>query len=66
MTTRQISLVVWSVLGVALVACEVTAVLTRGAVPRFGTVIRRLVANPVVRVLLVLGWMWQAWHQFVR
>jgi hypothetical protein len=65
-TTRQLSLLVWSALGVALVACEVAAVLTRGAIPRFGTVVRRVVANPVGRVLLLLVWMWQGWHQFVR
>ena len=66
MTTRQVSLLVWSVVGVGLVACEFAAVWTRGAVPRFDTVMRRVLANPVARVVLLLGWMWQGWHQFVR
>jgi hypothetical protein len=66
MTTRQVSLLVWSVVGVGLVACEVAAVLTRGAVPRLATVVRRVVANPLARIVLLLGWMWQGWHQFVR
>lgn len=66
MTTRQISLLVWSLVGITLVACEVAAILTRGAVPRFGTVVRRVVANPAARTVLLLGWMWQGWHQFVR
>lgn len=66
MTSRQVSVLVWSVLGVALISCEVAAVLTRGAIPRFGTVVRRVIANPVARVVVLLGWMWQGWHQFVR
>jgi hypothetical protein len=66
MTTRQVSLLVWCVVGGALVACEVAAITTRGAIPRLGTVVRRVVANPVGRTVLLLGWTWQAWHQFVR
>jgi hypothetical protein len=66
MTTRQVSLLVWSVLGVALIACEVAAVQTRGAVPRLATVVRRVVTNSIGRTLLLLGWMWQGWHQFVH
>jgi hypothetical protein len=66
MTTRQVSLLVWTVLGVALAACEVAAIQTRGAIPRLATVVRRVIANPVGRAVLLLGWMWQGWHQFVH
>jgi hypothetical protein len=66
MTTRQLSLLVWYVVGAMLVACEVAAVRTRGAFPRFATVVRRVNAHPVGRTVLLLVWMWQGWHQFVR
>jgi hypothetical protein len=29
-------------------------------------VLERLATGPILRVLLVLGWMWAGWHLFAR
>ena len=66
MTTRDWTLVVWALLGVAFSALVVISHLSGGRFPTLSAAIRRLTARPVGRGLLVLGWMWLGWHAFAR
>ncbi len=66
MTGRHATLIVWAVLGAAVVVTQATAVLWRGRVPRLGMLVRRATAGPVGRILFVLAWMWLGWHAFAR
>ena len=64
--TRDVSLLIWVVLAIALVGCQLVATLSHGS--RLGVVglVRIVSASFVVRVLLALGWMWLGWHAFAR
>jgi hypothetical protein len=66
MTTREWTLVVWALLGVAFAALLVISHLSEGRFPTLSSTIRRLTARPVGRGLLLLGWMWLGWHAFAR
>jgi hypothetical protein len=66
MIGRHVTLVVWAVLGAAVLAGQVIAVVSRGRFPGLGTVVQRLTASRTGQILLVLGWMWLGWHAFAR
>jgi hypothetical protein len=65
-TDREWTFLVWALLGIGLVACVVTASLTKGRVPTLGSKVGRLTSHPWGRILLVVGWMWLGWHAFAR
>jgi hypothetical protein len=66
MIGRHVTLVVWALLGAAVVAGQVIAVASRGRFPGLGTLVQRLTAIRAGQILLVLGWMWLGWHAFAR
>jgi hypothetical protein len=66
MTSREWTMLVWGLLGTAVLVCLVTSALSNGRFPTLGAVTGRITANRAGRVLLVLGWMWLGWHAFAR
>jgi hypothetical protein len=63
---RHVTLVVWAVLGLALVAVQLSVAMSKGRLPGIGAVVGRARCNPVGRVILVVAWMWLGWHAFAR
>jgi hypothetical protein len=66
MTSHQWTLLVWGLLGLAVLAGLAAAVLTRGRFPGPGALVRRITATRTGRAVLVLGWAWLGWHLFAR
>jgi hypothetical protein len=66
MTSRETTLLVWGVLGAAVAAGQIAAVMSKGRHPGLGTLVGRLTASRVGRSLFVLAWMWLGWHAFAR
>lgn len=66
MIGRHVTLLVWALLGAAVVVGQIIAVVSRGRFPGLGTLVRRLTASRAGQILLVLGWMWLGWHAFAR
>jgi Family of unknown function (DUF6186) len=66
MSTRDLILAVWTVLGVCVVGCGVLSVLRPFAVVTPRVAIGALMSSWPGRVFLVLGWMWLGWHLFAR
>ena len=66
MTSREVSLLVWAVLGAVLVTYQIVAARSGGRFPGLGTFVAQLTTNRVGRVLFVLLWMWLGWHAFAR
>jgi hypothetical protein len=66
MSSRALSLMIWILLGLALVACQTAALLSRGRLPTIGALVKRLTTPRVVQILVVLLWMWLGWHAFAR
>jgi hypothetical protein len=60
------SYVVWTVIGVLGLALWGLSYLRPTAVAHPSDAVGRLATHPVVRVLLVLGFMWFGWHLFAR
>jgi hypothetical protein len=65
MTSREATLVVWGVLGVAVVVFEVSAAYG-DRIPSLEAVVGRLASQRPVFAALILGWMWLGWHAFAR
>jgi hypothetical protein len=65
-TSRQATLLVWAMLGAAVVACQIVAARSNGRLPGVGDVVGRLIGSRVVRSCFVLAWMWLGWHAFAR
>jgi hypothetical protein len=66
MSVSTISYVVWALLAViALVLWWLSYVRPRAAAHP-AQVVSKLATLPVLRVVLVLGFMWLAWHLFAR
>lgn len=57
---------VWGVLGAATLALWAWSHAPGAPLARPSAVVQRLATGPVLRVLLVLGWMWVGWHLFAR
>jgi hypothetical protein len=60
------SYVVWTVIGVLALVLWWFSYRRRAAVAHPSAVVGRLATLPVVRVILVLGFMWLGWHLFAR
>jgi hypothetical protein len=63
---RHTTLIVWAILGAAVVGCQLVAVLSKGRLPGLGTVVGRVTSHRVGQYALVLAWMWLGWHAFAR
>ncbi len=57
---------VWAVLGAGALALWASSRSARAAPARPMVVLARLATGPVLRVVLVLTWMWAGWHLFAR
>jgi hypothetical protein len=66
MSTRDLTLAVWAVIGLAVVACLALSAVRPRLLPTFGRTTDALVSSPWWRALLTLGWMWLGWHLFAR
>ena len=66
MSTRDLSLVVWAVIGAGILACVAVSLLRPRYLPTFGRTTDALVSSPWMRGVLTLGWMWLGWHLFAR
>ena len=62
---RAVTLAGYVVLALALVVCEVVALLTR-RIPTLGQAASGVARRPVGRWVLLSGWLWIGWHLFVR
>jgi hypothetical protein len=65
-TSRELTLVLWAVIGAGLLACLVLSAVAPRRLPTAATAIGALVSSPVGRVVIVVGWMWLGWHLFAR
>ena len=66
MSVSTVSYIVWVALGVAVLALWGLSYLRPTAVATPRDVVGRLATLPIVRVVLVLGFMWLGWHLFAR
>jgi hypothetical protein len=66
MSSRDVSFLVWALLGVAVSAWLLATWRSGERFPTLGAVVARARANRIGRMLLVLGWMWLGWHAFAR
>ena len=66
MIGRHTTLLVWALLGVAVVVCQLAAVISRDRLPGMGSLVRMVTTRRAGRWLLVLAWMWLGWHAFAR
>jgi hypothetical protein len=64
MIHRSTTLLVWAVLGAAVIVGQVVARFSD--FPGLGTVVKRVTASRLGRGVLVLAWMWLGWHAFAR
>jgi hypothetical protein len=66
MTSRQLTFLVWALLGALTVAMLVASSLSDERFPTLGSTVRRVTASRIGQGLLILGWMWLGWHAFAR
>ncbi len=64
--TSAVSYAVWAVLGLATLALWARSRAPGSTPARPGLVLERLATGPILRVLLVLAYMWAGWHLFAR
>jgi len=64
--SSAVSYAVWALLGLATVVLWVRSRAPERSPARPAVVLERLATGPILRVLLVLGWMWVGWHLFAR
>ena len=63
--SRTTTLVGYAVIAVALVACQLTALVSR-RIPSLGQAVSLVVSRRAGRWLLLSAWLWAGWHLFVR
>ena len=61
-----VSYAVWALLGAAALGLWAGSRSSRGTPARPAVVVERLATGPLLRVALVLVWMWAGWHLFAR
>jgi hypothetical protein len=66
MSVSTISYVVWAAIGVIALALWWLSYVRPSAAAHPAAVVGKLATLPVLRVILVLGFMWSAWHFFAR
>jgi hypothetical protein len=65
-SVSTISYVVWAAIGVLALVLWWLSYARPSQVAHPSAVVGKLATLPVLRVLLVLGFMWLAWHLFAR
>jgi hypothetical protein len=66
MTSREVTMLVWGLIGLVVVALELVAILTKGRIPGIRLLVDRLATGRLGTGLFALGWMWLGWHAFAR
>jgi hypothetical protein len=66
MSSRDVTILVWAALALALAGLEVAGRLPGSRVPTFRTVITRVMRTPSGRVGVLAGWLWIGLHYFSR
>ncbi|HXR54355.1 MAG TPA: DUF6186 family protein [Acidimicrobiales bacterium] len=67
MTSAQaLSDALWAALAASALATVAASHLGRPRLARLSTLVRRIEANRVVYVAVLVGWMWVGWHFFAR
>jgi len=61
-----LSYAVWALLGSAALGLWARSHSSWAAPARPAAVVERLATGPMLRVVLVLAWMWTGWHLFAR
>jgi hypothetical protein len=61
-----LSYAVWALLGLATIGLWVRSRAPNRSPARPALVLERLATGPILRVLLVLAYMWFGWHLFAR
>jgi hypothetical protein len=64
--SSALSYAVWAVLGLVALGLCVRSRRPGRSPAHPALVIERLATGPILRVLLVLTWMWAGWHLFAR
>jgi hypothetical protein len=62
----SVSYAVWALLGAAALGLWAWSRSSRETPARPAVVVERLATGPLLRVTLVLVWMWAGWHLFAR
>lgn len=66
MSWRSATFLVWGILAASVLVVTALAFARRARVARPGPLLDRRLAHPVVRIAVVVGWMWLGWHFFAR
>ncbi len=64
--SADLSYAVWAALGASALGLWAWSRAPGGTVARPAVVVERLATGPLLRILLVLAWMWAGWHLFAR
>ncbi len=64
--SAALSYTVWAVLGAFALGLWARSRSSGGRVARPAVVLERLATGPLLRVVLVLAWIWVGWHLFAR
>ncbi|MDA8357540.1 MAG: DUF6186 family protein [Actinomycetota bacterium] len=66
MTWRSATFLIWGVLGLATLTVLLFSLLGKGRLARPAELLGPVQAHPMLRIAVVLGWMWLGWHFFAR
>jgi hypothetical protein len=66
MTSHQITVAVWILLGLIAVALEAAARLPKSRIPRLGTLLGAAMRTRSGRVGILAAWLWIGLHFFAR
>jgi hypothetical protein len=65
-SAQALSDALWAALAASALAAVAASHLDRPRLARLSTLVRRIEANRVVYVAVLVGWMWVGWHFFTR
>ncbi|HLJ09204.1 MAG TPA: DUF6186 family protein [Acidimicrobiia bacterium] len=63
-SSQAVGLTFWVAITAAVLGLEVTARLTRSAVPSLGDLVARYLPDPLLRAAGVALWLFAGWHLF--
>ena len=66
MSASSVSYAVWGLILTGALVLWWVSMSHPSTVARLSDVVARLATHPVIRVVLVLGFMWLGWHLFAR
>ena len=64
--SSALSYAIWALLGLVTVLLWARSRAVGPSPARPAVVLERLATGPILRLVLVLGWMWAGWHLFAR